>query len=193
MNSTEFKRIYAFVEESTMTFDESHDVSHAYAVYKNMLKIVETIDEDIDMDVLVYCAMLHDICDHKYPNSIKESELIKFIIDGLGDTKCERVMNIINNVSFSKQIKGLRKELQYPDNIHLDIISDADRLEAIGQIGIDRCIKYTRASGGQVPEDVIKHCHEKLLILKDKYIVTSIGKQIAEPLHNIILEYIKSQ
>lgn len=188
----DFNEIYEFVKISTSSFDESHNIDHAIAVYNNTLKIAETFKTQfqLDYDILTYTAMCHDICDHKYVNSIQPEVLTNFITNKIGEEKCNRVMNIINNISFSKQIKGLRKQLSYPDYIYLDIVSDADRLEAIGQIGIDRCIAYTEATGGNVPKDVIKHCHEKLLLLKDQYIVTEKGKKLAEPLHDVIQDYV---
>jgi uncharacterized protein len=186
----DFNQIYEFVKINTSSFDESHNIDHAIAVYNNTLKIADTIKIQLEYNILTYAAMCHDVCDHKYENSIKPEVLINFITKQIGEDKCKRVMNIINNISFSKQIKGLRQQLPYPDNIYLDIVSDADRLEAIGQIGIDRCIAYTEATGGKVPEDVIKHCHEKLLLLKDQYIVTKKGKKLAEPLHEVIQDYV---
>lgn len=190
MPSLEFQELHDFVEASTAIFDESHDITHADAVCYNTLKIAETIDAELEFDILIYTAMAHDVCDHKYPASIKEEQLAEFIEGKLGATKCGRVMSIIKNISFSKQIKGLRQQLPSPDSLYLEIVSDADRLEAIGQIGIDRCIAYTHASGGNVPEDVVTHCYEKLLLLKDTYITTSMGKVLAEPLHQVIQDYV---
>lgn len=188
--TAEYKQVYDFVKISTAIFDESHDVTHAVAVCKSSLKIAESFDRDMEVDIIMYASMLHDVCDHKYKDSIKEEELVGFIVDKLGDEKCARVMSIINNVSFSKQTKGLRQQLDSPDDIYLDIVSDADKLEAIGKIGIDRCIAYTNATGGTVPGNVVKHCHKKLLLLKDKYIVTPMGKTLAEPLHQVIQDYV---
>jgi len=183
-------KLYNFVKDSTSSFDESHDINHAFAVYINTMLIA---NENMEIDILTYTSMLHDVCDHKYPQSIKKEKLIEFINQELGEQKCNRVIKIIDNISFSKQIKGLRETLNYPDNIYLDIISDADRLEAIGQVGLDRCIAYTKATNGLIPEDVIKHCHEKLLLLKDHYIVTKKGKELAQPLHEVIENYISNQ
>lgn len=183
-------KLYNFVKDSTSSFDESHDINHAFAVYINTMLIAT---ENMELDILTYASMLHDVCDHKYPESIKKEKLIEFINQELDEQKCKRVIKIIDNISFSKQIKGLRETLKYPDNIYLDIISDADKLEAIGQIGLDRCIAYTKATGGIIPDDVIKHCHEKLLLLKDHYIVTKKGKELAQPLHKVIENYISIQ
>lgn len=75
---------------------------------------------------------------------------------------------------------------------YLDALRDADRLEAIGQIGIDRCIAYSISIGRRIPEEVVDHCHEKLLRLyNEKFIVTEEGRKLAEPLHQIILDFVK--
>jgi len=190
MSIPAYQQLYDFVATNTAQFDESHDVGHAVAVYTNTMKIAKSFDQVLEEDILTYASMLHDVCDHKYENSIMEEELEAFIRDNLGSEKCARVMSIINNVSLSKQRKGLRQQLPSPDNIYLDIVSDADKLEAIGKIGIDRCIAYTQATGGTVPDDVVAHCHEKLLLLKDEYIVSEMGKKLAEPLHQMVQDYV---
>ena len=98
------------------------------------------------------------------------------------------VIDIIENISYSKEIRGQRKNVHQP---YLDIISDADRLEAIGEVGITRCIAYTKAIHGRVPSDVVTHCHEKLLRLyKDGFIRTKTAREMAEPLHKVIEEYV---
>ena len=118
------------------------------------------------------------MCDHKYPESIPRAELDAFIVKQLGQEKAQDVIFLIDNVSFSKEDKvrkGLAPEVPVPDHlkVYLDVLRDADRLEAIGQVGIDRCIAYSNAIGRKVPEEVVEHCHEKLLRLyEEKFIVT---------------------
>ena len=96
---------------------------------------------------------------------------------------------LIDNVSFSKEDK-IRKGLCsapeiYPElHPYLQALRDADRLEAIGQIGIERCIEFTKSIGGNVPADVVTHCYEKLLRLYDeKFIVSEEARKRAVPLH----------
>ena len=183
-----FATVLQFVEKNTAQFDESHDVNHALSVYKNALEIANSEYPEYDHQIILYSSMLHDVCDHKYTNCIKKSELDDFIKTNLSFEKANIVIDIIENLSYSKEIRGQRKNVHPP---YLDIVSDADRIEAIGETGINRCIAYTKATQGIVPGDVVTHCHEKLLRLyNDGYIKTKKGRAMAEPLHKIIEEYV---
>ncbi len=94
---------------------------------------------DYDFPLLITSALLHDVCDHKYPESIPRAELDEFIFKQVGEEKAKDVNFLIDNVSFSKEDK-IRKgaapsvEVKVPDHlkIYLDVLRDADRLEAIG-------------------------------------------------------------
>ncbi len=196
INKDDFIILQNFVKESTKHFDDSHNIDHAMKVYLSTINIANSLQPDLtyklESDILVYASMLHDVCDHKYPNSIPRQILIDFIISRLDDDKCNRIMKIIDNVSYSKEAKHQCERLSEPDNIHLIIIADADRLEAIGEIGIQRCKTYTLITGGKVPEDVVQHCHDKLLKLyNDNFIKTPYARQLAAPLHQIIVDYVK--
>lgn len=182
-----------FVTVSTSHFDESHDINHALAVYKNSLVILETFNDISDKDrmIVLISSLVHDVCDHKYPESIKFEELEKFLKENFSDIYQDIIL-IINNVSWSKEHKGKRQDLGERLNLLLDIVSDADRLEAIGNEGIKRCIKYTESHGGTLPNDVIKHCYEKLLLIAPEYIKTRKGQEMAIPLHGVIVDYVKS-
>ena len=115
----------------------------------------------------------------------------------MGQEKGKDVIFIIDNVSFSKEDKvrkGGAQAVEVPDHLklYLDVVRDADRLEAIGQIGIDRCIAFSLSIGRKIPDDVIVHCHEKLLrIYGELFIVTDLGRKMAEPLHQVIVDYVK--
>jgi len=142
--------------------------------------------------LILIIGWLHDIRDHKYPNSITQEELENFI-KTIDPDNLEIICKIISNISWSKEVKGQSERFEEPYLTILNIVSDADRLEALGKIGIERCEIFTRERGGHVPQDVITHCHEKLLkILPDGFIKTKHGKKLAQPLHQEIVEYVKN-
>lgn len=184
--------VYDFLRKSTEKFDDSHNHVHAHNVYINTMIIIDKLGIEYEEDIVFLASKLHDVCDHKYigRGSITEEELYEFIKKIVGVTKAHRIKNIIDNISFSKEISGKRKTLPFCDNFYLDIISDADRLEAIGEIGLQRCITFTKERGGKVPEDVIRHCHDKLLRLSSEFIKTLPGKEMAVPLHKVIQDYV---
>jgi hypothetical protein len=232
-----------FVTESTKEFDESHDYFHMLQVVTNSFQIFwndltiqsalgsspsnsegRFIESDLSSEslelarLILIVAWLHDVRDHKYPNSISEEALYSFVVNEVcrkqysHDSNCNSnsnsnssqaeeeanyIIEIINNISFSKEAKGLRKSFLSINRLYqyaLDIVTDADRLEAIGIQGIRRCEIYTKEHGGKVPEDVVIHCHEKLLrILPEGYIKTEYGKVLAQPLHQEIVDYVAAQ
>jgi uncharacterized protein len=191
-----------FVKESTKTFDDSHNHEHMLKVLTNSFEIIVN-DPSIISKVKKFpdiprlttiVAWLHDVRDHKYPDSIGQEELESFIKSvEPNPVNFANICKIINNISWSKEAKGLRDTFEEPYQTVLDIVSDADRLEALGKIGIERCETFTREHGGIVPKDVIKHCHEKLLrILPEGFIKTTHGIKLAQPLHDEIVEYVQS-
>lgn len=98
---------------------------------------MDSISADYDFHLLCAAALLHDVCDHKYPESIPRAELDAFIVKQVGQEKAQDVKFLIDNVSFSKEDKvrkGLAPEIPVPDHlkVYLDVLRDADRLEAIG-------------------------------------------------------------
>jgi uncharacterized protein len=193
------KNLSEFVKESTKEFDDSHNHVHMLNVVQNTLRILHN-DESVQQKSIQFpdisrlslvVAWLHDVRDHKYPNSISEEELREYI-DSVEPTETDNILEIIANISYSKEAKGLRKSFPEPYQTILDIVTDADRLEALGLVGIERCETFTKEHGGKVPEDVILHCHEKLLrLLPCGYFKTDYGRILAAPLHQEILEYVQ--
>ncbi len=174
-----------FVKHATRTFDESHDWRHAVRVARNAMRICRatpgTARTPVEKQVL-YLALLHDVCDHKYPSSIPRAELTAFITTHL--PMYVDIDAMIEQISFSKQVMGT------PVDPVVDIVRDADRLEALGEVGIRRCETLVRARGGTVPDDVIVHCFDKLLRLYDGFIVTDMGRQLAVAGHNYVIAYV---
>jgi uncharacterized protein len=193
-----YNKLEEFVIKSTKIFDDSHNHVHMRKVVANSFEIIDNDEEvrrkisgypDIKKLVMVV-AWLHDVRDHKYPNSISQEELENFIQE-IDPVNVNIILQMIRNISWSKEAKGQREIFEEPYLTILNIVSDADRLEAIGKIGIERCETFTKERGGLVPADVIIHCHEKLLrILPDGFIKTSYGMELAQPLHQEIVDYV---
>jgi uncharacterized protein len=174
-------KVLDFVKENTKIFDESHDWRHAVKVAYNSTRILNN-------KTVLYLALLHDVCDHKYPKSIKRELMTEYINTHLPEYK--QIDAMIEQISFSKQAKT--KDFSQVDPV-LEAVRDGDRLEAIGEIGLTRCETFTRSIGGRVPQDVIIHCFDKLLrIVPEGYISTEIGKRLARKEHNIIVDYVNN-
>lgn len=190
--------LVAFVRQSVAHFDESHDLNHALTVTNVADKIMATLQAEYDYELLSYMAMLHDVIDHKYPESISEDELRNFVLGQLGEEKLEQVMYVVNNLSWSKESSGRRKPT--PEGLinYLVAVSDADRLEAIGSVGLKRCYEFGKAkhpdyTHEQLVERVRIHCHEKLLRLyPEHFIVSERARKMALPLHQEILRFVES-
>lgn len=165
-----------FVKESTKNFDESHDWKHALNVAKLSIKFLNKKD-------VLYLALLHDVCDHKYPESIPRQELTNFINNKL--SKYKYIDNLIDKVSFTYHKKN--KEEKIPKI--LEVVRDVDRgYEALGKKGIERLELYSkRINRGK--EDSIKHCFDKLLIMIPERYIININKEIINN-HNIIVDYV---
>lgn len=189
--------------ELTAEYDESHDVRHHIDVYKNAVKNFIELDADIAknfrlFELITYASLLHDTIDHKYKNDLenKTTKLNVFLEEHFKSFDTD-IKWIIDNISYSKEVKN-----GYPLNankivqIARDIVSDADKLEAIGQIGIDRCKQFTSAfnptaSDNEIIQLVVFHCHEKLLKLKDSFFRTESGKKMAESAHKIVEKFVE--
>ncbi|MFT4304228.1 MAG: HD domain-containing protein [Candidatus Woesearchaeota archaeon] len=163
-----------------------HDYWHSIRVAKNALIIAD--DEGGDKHIIELAAILHDIADHKFNNDTK------IIEDWLNENDPEakdQVMHIINNISFKKGTKIESKEGL--------IVQDADRLDAIGAIGIAR----TFATGAYFrrplynPEikpngnntTTINHFYDKLLLISDK-LNTNTGKKLAKERNEFMKKFL---
>ena len=130
----------AFVKSTLKTAEGGHDWFHTERVYKNALLISKS--EQVDLTVVKLAALLHDIADSKFHNgdeSIGPKTAKNFLKSiGVDDDIIGHVVNIIANMSFSK---SLDKSNGF-HSIELEVVQDADRLDAIGAIGIARCFNY---------------------------------------------------
>jgi len=189
----------AFVKETLKDAEGGHDWFHIERVYKNSLLIAK--DENVDEFIVSLGALLHDIADAKFYNgdeTIGPKMARKFLENQeVDESTIVHVENIINYISFKSSLeKG--KKFSSPE---LDVVQDADRLDAIGAIGIARCFNYggfknralynpeippnlnmTKKEYKKSTAPTINHFYEKLLLLKDK-MNTSTGQRIAADRH----------
>ncbi len=190
-----------FVKQKLENAEAGHDWFHIERVYKNALLIAQ--DEVCDIQIVKLGALLHDIADSKF-NDGDETVGPKVAREFLESQNTDEeiivhVLNIIENISF----KGGNFEKKFK-SIELEIVQDADRLDAIGAIGIARTFNYGGFKNRQLynPEiapklnmskeeykkseaPTINHFYEKLLVLKDK-MNTKTGKQLAQERHKFM-------
>ena len=196
--------VFCLCAELTNEYDESHDLGHHADVFVNATNIyIQLIANDIPNEEVVtyitYAALLHDTIDYKYPNNLqnKIKKVDEYLKNKLGNVWLN-VKWIIDNMSYSKEAKnGYPVHSNTDVQLARDIVSDADKLEAIGDIGIIRCTQYGRvahpnANEKELKQLVIQHCHDKLLKIKDQYIRTVPGKLMAEPRHQVIADFVKN-
>lgn len=162
---------------------DGHGADHTMRVYRNALRIADT-EPDADRFVVSLGALLHDADDAKLFHTENNANARRFLESrGVCPETAEFICRVINGVSFSKN--GDRR----PETIEGMIVQDADRLDAIGAIGIARTFaygaKHDRESG-----DSIAHFHEKLLLLKDR-MNTKRGREMAEPRHVFLELFLK--
>ncbi len=195
----------AFVKETLNNAEGGHDWFHIQRVYHNTLLISKS--EAVDMLVVSLAALLHDIADSKFHDGNESigPKVAQDFLQTLGVCKntINHVVQIIKNISF----KGGREKQTFK-SLELDVVQDADRLDAIGAIGIARCFSYggfknraiynpdikpdlkmTKAQYKASTAPSVNHFYEKLLLLKDK-MNTNTGRKIAQARHDFMLQYL---
>ncbi len=191
----------AFVKAELANAEGGHDWFHTLRVYNNSLLIAKK--ENVDVFVVQLGALLHDIADSKFHDgdeTVGPKKAREFLFKQNVDSKViEHVIQIIENISF----KG-GNEAQKFQSPELDVIQDADRLDAIGAIGIARSFNYggfknrplynpdikpnlnmTKEEYKASKAPTINHFYEKLLLLKDR-MNTKTGKKIALERHRFM-------
>lgn len=184
--------------------DRSHGVDHIQKVLKNVDKISKHfIFSSREEVILRTCALLHDAYDHKYFQKLEDIRNIKEKISddltkfGLSWNEIQIIFIIIDNISFSKE-KAQRDRyhdlvtLLSPNIVNIrNIVSDSDKIEALGVEGIQRMILYSvhkiSDTTKNIINDIKKLCENKLYILiSENYIRTDIGRKIAsQKLHEL--------
>lgn len=188
----------AFVKKKLEHAESGHDWWHIVRVWNNTKLILAT--ESADHLVCELTALLHDIADSKFHNGDEQigpriaGEFLASI--GVETTTIEHVQNIILNMSY----KASLGEVKFHSK-ELEIVQDADRLDAIGAIGIARAFNYggyknreiynptipieenmSKEAYKNTTAPTINHFYEKLLLLKDK-MNTPTAKDIAAQRH----------
>lgn len=193
------KNTIQFVKETLKDAEGGHDWFHIQRVLNNAKLIAK--DENVDLFVVQLGALLHDIADAKFydgDESIGPKKARSFLEDQkVSEEVIAHVENIIKYISFKSSLSD-GPLFTSPE---LDVIQDADRLDAIGAIGIARCFNYggfknrvlydpsipsnlnmTKEEYKKSASPTINHFYEKLLLLKDK-MNTDVGRRIARNRH----------
>lgn len=194
-----------FVKEKLEGAEAGHDWFHIERVWKLSKKIAQA--EDCNLEVVELSALLHDIADPKFHNGDETVALKisrKFLeSQNVEEIIIQKVLFIIKNISFKN-----RNEVPADLPIELKIVQDADRIDAIGAIGVARTFnfggfknnlmyhpdiqpklnmskeEYKKSNG-----TTINHFYEKLLLLKN-LMNTNEGKKIAEERHQFMLTFL---
>lgn len=175
------KRAIDYVENIFTGNSDGHGADHSLRVYNNALNIRKAYEcNELYVDL---GALLHDVDDHKLFNNKNNENARKFLIENDFDSEAtEDIIEIINSVSFTKN-KGTK-----PNTLEASIVQDADRLDAIGAIGIVRTFMYSGKNSRGI-EDSLKHFDEKLLLLKDM-MNTDEAKSLAEERDSFMKEFL---
>ncbi|KDN54100.1 HD domain-containing protein [Flavobacterium seoulense] len=205
MNTDLINSTILFVKQKLENAEGGHDWFHIERVYKNALLIAK--EEVCNMQIIQLGALLHDIADSKFHDgdeSVGPKVAREFLeSQNVAEDIISHVINIIENISF----KGGNFEKKF-NSIELDIVQDADRLDALGAIGIARTFNYggfknrtlydpeiapnTNMSIDEYKKSqapTINHFYEKLLLLKDK-MNTETGKKIAQQRHQFMEKFL---
>ena len=159
-----------------------HDASHTMRVYQNALLIAKD-ENPCNMEIVSLAAMLHDADDHKLFHTENNSNARQFLASQKLDKELiEEIIRAINSVSFSRN-RGRK-----PETIEGMIVQDADRLDAIGAIGIARTFAYGGEHGRSL-ESSVQHFHDKLLLLKEE-MNTEAARKLAEDRHRFMEQFL---
>ncbi|GGW56607.1 uncharacterized protein DFQ11_101647 [Winogradskyella epiphytica] len=197
----------AFVKTKLQNAEGGHDWFHIERVYKNSLLIAK--NEKVDTLVVSLAALLHDIADPKFHDgdeTLGSKIASEFLLSQNVDSQViQHVTQIIDHMSFknSFDVNGAFSSLE------MEVVQDADRLDAIGAIGIARCFNYggfknralydpeiqpnlnmTKDEYKSSNAPTINHFYEKLLLLKDQ-MNTKTGQRIALERHKYMEGFLK--
>ena len=168
-----------------------HGFDHTMRVFRIATRIAQ--EEHADLLTVQLAALLHDVDDHKLSPETSEGKLraLKFLHShNVGLEKTAHIIRIIDTISFSAN-KGA------PESIEGKCVQDADRLDAIGAIGIARTFAFGGSRGraihdpsGEDKTTSVQHFYDKLVLLKDR-MNTAAGKEIAQQRHEYMCQFLE--
>ena len=178
----------AFAKDIFSADSSGHDYHHTLRVWALARTIGEA--EGADMALVELAALLHDVDDHKLSPETAENKdrAVTFLrSQAVPESDIRKIVRIIDQISFSRNTLP-------PDSLEGMCVQDADRLDAIGAIGIARTFAYGGAHGRAIyaPGDdrcSIAHFYEKLLLLKDR-MNTSSGRKMADHRHCFMEDFL---
>jgi len=197
------RSVEEFVKDVMSVYDSGHGWSHIERVVRMALHIHDT-EKRGDRFTVELGALLHDVGDHKFAAHDGPAEIRRLLGElRVDENVINEVVSINEKISFSKGESGLSKSFE------LMTVQDADRLDAMGAIGIARAFNYGGYKGreiydpregfagpgnlgaGRAPASgTVNHFYEKLLLLKD-LMNTPTGKKLAEERHNFMVKYLE--
>ena len=183
-----------YVKELFANDFSGHDFSHTYRVYRTATRIAER--ENANIELVQLAAILHDVDDRKLSpeTHAAKANAVRFMHDqNVAQDRIQTVCDIISAVSFSEN-RG-----RIPGTLEGKCVQDADRLDALGAIGIARTFAYGGSHGrpmhdpniqpGSDPSTSLNHFYEKLFLLKDM-MHTQTGREMAEKRDQFMHSYI---
>ena len=197
------ENIKQFVKNELLGDNTGHGYQHALRVYNNAKKILSI--EGGNEKIVLTASLVHDTVDKKLFADVNQRiDYVSQFLKSQGYTKQEiaEIVYIISNISWNG---GVNAEL---NSLNAMIVRDADRLDAIGAIGIIRTIEYGNSHGrcfyeednirfdgekfvfDAITSSTLSHFYEKLLLLKD-YLHTKTAKNIANDRHKFMCEFLK--
>lgn len=186
MQNNEKKIVEAAVHYIEALFQnnaDGHDAAHSMRVYHNAVSLADN-EPECDREVVMLAALLHDVDDHKLFQTENNANARLFLTEQeVPAEKIELICEIINGVSFSKN-RGKR-----PTTLEGQIVQDADRLDALGAIGIARTFAYGGKHGRSLDASV-EHFYDKLLLLKDE-MNTDGARKMAEERHAFLEAFLE--
>ncbi|KPI39489.1 uncharacterized protein AB675_5263 [Cyphellophora attinorum] len=192
--SATVRHIYDFVEQffQNPQFDASHDFRHVRRVTRTAIEIFEaerTANPDLDLYTIILGALLHDVEDKKYAQS-KDAIKLALLEVGMPEAEASRLQRLVEGVSYSSEIKDSEKvRLLIAEIPELAVVQDADRLDAIGAIGIARCFTFGGAKDTRSLEESVEHFHDKLFKLEGM-MKTETGKVWAAERTRVLHDFV---